>query len=55
MDKQLLEYLHQTEQIPDRYYNQLNGKSAQENYIAYRKKQTDKLDSKFWIWWGYEQ
>lgn len=30
----LLEYYHNTGKCPDRYYNQLNGKTAQENYNA---------------------
>ena len=28
----MTEYYHSTGQLPDIYYNQLNGKSAQENY-----------------------
>ena len=28
----MIEYYHSTGQLPDIYYNQLNGKSAQENY-----------------------
>lgn len=28
----LLEYYHRTGKCPDRFYNQLNGKTAQENY-----------------------
>lgn len=31
---ELLEYYHRTGKCPDRYYNQLNGKTAQENYDA---------------------
>lgn len=31
---ELLEYYHRTGKCPDWAYNQLNGKSAQENYIA---------------------
>lgn len=31
---ELLEYYHRTGKCPDRYYNQLNGKTAQENYEA---------------------
>ena len=30
----LLEYYHRTGKCPDRYYNQLNGKTADENYQA---------------------
>ena len=28
----MIEYYHSTGQLPDIYYTQLNGKSAQENY-----------------------
>ena len=28
----LIEYYYQSGQMPIRYYNQLNGKTAQENY-----------------------
>lgn len=28
----MTEYYYSTGQLPDRYYNQMNGKSAQENY-----------------------
>ena len=28
----MIEYYYSTGQLPDIYYNQLNGKSAQENY-----------------------
>ena len=32
MDKQMLEYYHDSGLMPDRYYYQQNGKSAQDNY-----------------------
>lgn len=44
MNKQLLEFLHTTERIPDRYYNQLNGKTIQENFVIFKEKQTSELD-----------
>ena len=44
MNKQLLEFLHITERIPDKYYNQLNGKSLQENYVDFKTKQTSELE-----------
>ena len=31
MDKERIEYLHRTGQMPDWYYYQINGKSAFEN------------------------
>ena len=35
----MIEFYHNNRKIPDRYYNQLNGKSAQENYNAFKQKQ----------------
>ena len=34
----MLEYYHDNGFMPDRYYNQLNGKSAQENYNEWKNK-----------------
>ena len=39
MDKSMIEYYHTRGSMPDRVYYQLNGRSAQENYI----KQSAKL------------
>lgn len=42
MDKSLVEYYHNTGQMPDRIYNQVNGKSAFENYAdMVNKRQVD--------------
>lgn len=43
MNKEYIEYLHNSGKMPDRYYNQLNGKSAQENYNAYKIKQRKQI------------
>lgn len=32
MDKRMINQLYEMGKMPERYYNQLNGKSAQENY-----------------------
>ena len=32
-DPQMVEFYHDMGWMPDRYYYQLNGKSAEENYI----------------------
>lgn len=37
MDKQMIEYYHDNGYLPDRYYYQLNGKSAQENYTDQKR------------------
>ena len=37
-DPQLVEFLHNSGKMPDRYYYQLNGKSAEENYIEQKRK-----------------
>lgn len=34
----MIEFLHNEELMPDRYYFQLNGKSARENYIEQKTK-----------------
>ena len=47
MDSQMLEYYHDNGQMPDRYYNQLNGKSAQENYDEWRNKRFRICKKKF--------
>lgn len=39
----LLEYYHKTGKCPDRYYNQLNGKTAQENYNAMLERRREYL------------
>lgn len=39
LDKEMIEFYHNNGKMPDRYYNQLNGKSAQENYNAFKQKQ----------------
>ena len=39
MDLKEIEYLHDTGRMPDWAYYQLNGKNAQENYVAIKKKQ----------------
>ena len=44
MNKQLLEFLHTTERIPDRFYYQLNGKTIYENYIDFKTKQTSEAE-----------
>lgn len=38
----LIEYYHDSGKMPDRYYYQLNGKTAEENYIDYKRKQQKK-------------
>lgn len=37
----LTEFYYETGKLPDRYYNQLNGKSAQKNYISIKKKKSN--------------
>ena len=39
MDKEMLEYLHNSGLMPDFYYYQVNGKSFSENYIEVMDKQ----------------
>lgn len=36
MDRQLIEYLHNEGLMPDLFYYQQNGKSAQENFVEQR-------------------
>jgi hypothetical protein len=38
MNKEEIEYYHSIGLMPDRYYNQLNGRTADENYREYRNK-----------------
>lgn len=38
MDNSMIEYYHDNGYMPDRYYYQLNGKSAQENYNDWKNK-----------------
>ena len=40
-----IDYLYESGDLPERYYNQLNGKTAQENYIRILRER-DKKDSK---------
>lgn len=42
MDKAMIEYYHNTGQMPDWVYYQVNGKSLEENYIE----QTNKFKAK---------
>lgn len=35
MNRDTIEYLYKSGKMPTRYYNQLNGKNAQENYNTY--------------------
>lgn len=35
MDDKMIEYLYKSGKMPKKYYNQLNGKTAQENYADY--------------------
>lgn len=37
----LTEFYYERGNLPDRYYNQLNGKSAQNNYRISKKKQSN--------------
>ena len=43
LDPQLVEFLHNSGKMPDRYYYQLNGKSAEENYIEQKRKNQARL------------
>ena len=43
MDKNEIERLHNSGQMPDWYYYQVNGKSAAENLWEQHQKQMDKL------------
>lgn len=36
-NKEQIEYLHSIGKMPTRYYNQLNGKTAQENYNQHKR------------------
>lgn len=40
-----IEQLHESGKMPTRYYNQLNGKTAQENYNRIRLNKKKKNDS----------
>ena len=40
----LTEVFYKMGKLPDRYYNQLNGKSAQENYAAFKSKRQEELN-----------
>jgi hypothetical protein len=40
-----IEHLHEIGKLPERYYNQLNGKTAQENYNRIRLSKKKKNDS----------
>lgn len=40
-----IEELHESGKMPTRYYNQMNGKSAQENYNRLLKKRQKKNES----------
>lgn len=42
-DPQLVEFYHDMGWMPDRYYYQLNGKSAQENYADQKRKMQHRL------------
>ena len=42
MDQGMLDYYYQRGDIPDRYYNQLNGKTASENYRRLKLKSSRK-------------
>ena len=44
MDKQLLEYYHDSGLMPDWAYYQQNGKSAQENFIEQHKKMQKRFE-----------
>lgn len=46
LDKEMIEFYHNNGKMPDRYYNQLNGKSAQENYNAFKQKQRAWLEQR---------
>ena len=41
--QELIEYLHNSGKMPDNYYYQVNGKSAEENYIEITRKRRDKI------------
>lgn len=40
--QELIEYLHNSGKMPDIYYYQVNGKSAEENYIEITRKAQEK-------------
>lgn len=46
MDKKEIERLHNAGKIPDRYYNQMNGKSMTENLFKQRKKSKERYQKK---------
>ena len=37
MDKETIDKLYKSGKMPLKYYNQLNGKNAQENYAEYKR------------------
>lgn len=43
MNREYLEYLHRSGKIPDKYYYQLNGGNAQENYNEQKKALVSRL------------
>lgn len=48
-DSNIREYYHDKGALPDRYYHQLNKKSAQENYSVRRKSIQDYYNQKQYI------
>lgn len=47
MDKAMIEYYHNTGQMPDWVYYQVNGKSFEENYNEICKKRHKELETYF--------
>lgn len=43
MDKEMSEYYHNKGMMPDWIYHQVNGKSAEENYIEQKRKRAQKF------------